>query len=309
MKHEETIYCGIDVSKHYLDAHINNKVIRFDNTLAGVQSLMTKTKDVHYVFESTGGYERTAAWYLMSHERTVSIVNPGRVRDYAKSMGQLAKTDCIDAMMITAFSRTTQPRITTLPSSGQRELHAFVDRRVQLIEIRVAESNRLETTGESLSRKMINSHLKWLKKQIVALEKLIEKAITTNTSMAIKASRIQSIQGLGKTSAVTILAHLPEIGTLPRNQVAALAGLAPYNKDSGKFRGQRHVQGGRKKIRSCLYMAALTAIRCNERMKLFYSRLVNENNRPKKVAIIAVMRKLIIAANSAVKNPHFAIDS
>ena len=171
----------------------------------------------------------------------------------------------------------------------------------------IAESNRLDTAGEPDLLKMIQKHRQWLEKQILQLEQAIEDTISGNAEMKQKAARIKSIKGLGKISAATLLAVLPEIGTLSRKEVAALAGVAPYNRDSGTFRGQRHICGGRKRLRATLYMAAVCASRSNAHLAGFYNRLVNENHRPKKVALTAVMRKLLIAANSAVKNPKFLI--
>ena len=307
MNRTKKIYCGVDVSKHYLDAYFEGRTMRFENTAKGAKALMKQAGDVHYVFESTGGYERLAAWLLLAAGRTVSVVNPGRVREYAKSMGQLAKTDRIDAQIITEYAAAASPRPAELPSAGQRKLSVLVERRQQLIEIQTAESNRLDTAGEPGLRQMIQKHLRWLGKQIDQLDEDIAKTIRDHREMSEKAERIQSIKGLGKVCAATLLAHLPEIGTLSRKEIAALAGLAPYNRDSGTFRGRRHICGGRKRLRACLYMAAVCAIRCNPHMKSFYTRLVVDNHRPKKVALTAVMRKLIIAANSAVKNPDFLV--
>lgn len=301
------IYCGVDVSKKYLDAFVSGKTIRFENTVKGVTELLSRAGDRHFVFESTGGYERLSAWFLLQEGKTVSIVNPGRVRDYARSMGQLAKTDRIDADMITRYAEVAHPKPTDPPSVDHRKLSAIVDRRQQLIEMQVAENNRLDTAGEPVLRKLIQKHLRWLKKQIDEMDQKLIEIIRENPAMQMKAKRIQSIKGLGRVCAYTLLAHLPEIGTLTRKEAAALAGLAPYNRDSGSFRGKRHICGGRKRLRACLYMAAVCASRYNPHLKEFYTRLVEENHRPKKVALTAVMRKLIIAANSAVKNPEFPV--
>jgi transposase len=307
MNPEQKIYCGVDVSKKDLDAFMGGKTIRFTNTVKGICSLMKQAGDVHYVFESTGGYERPAAWHLLAQGRTVSIVNPGRVREYAKSIGQIAKTDRIDAQVITRFAELVHPRKTELPSADHRKLTVLVERRQQLMDMLIAEGNRLETAGEPELLKMIQKHRQWLQKQILQLEQSIESTISGNAEMKQKAARIKSIKGLGNVSAATLLAVLPEIGTLSRKEVAALAGVAPYNRDSGTFRGQRHICGGRKRLRATLYMAAVCASHSNAHLAEFYNRLVNENHRPKKVALTAVMRKILIAANSAVKNPEFLI--
>lgn len=307
MNLEKKVYCGVDVSKRYLDAFIAGQTVRFENTTKGAKALIHRAGDVHYVFESTGGYERAASWVLLAADKTVSVVNPGRVREYAKSMGQLAKTDRIDARVITEYAAVADPKPAELPSVEQRKLSVLVERRQQLITMQIAENNRLDTAGEPALQKMIQQHVRWLKKQIEKLDQEIAQLIDEHHEMSEKAKRIQSIKGLGKVCAATLLAHLPEIGTLSRREIAALAGLAPYNRDSGAFRGRRHICGGRKRLRACLYMAAVCAIRSNPHMKLFYTRLVVDNHRPKKVALTAVMRKLLIAANSAVKNPDFIV--
>jgi transposase len=309
MNTEEKVYCGVDVSKHHLDVMIKGRPDRFNNTIQGVESMKVRIGNVHYVFESTGGYERLAAWLLMDAGADVSIVNPGRVRMFALSIGQLAKTDPIDAGVIAHFASVTRPEPSEKPSTSQRQLTSLVDRRQQLKDMETAETNRLETAGEPELQKMVQKHIRWLKKEVATVEARIEKAIESNAAMKTKSQHIQSIKGLGKVCAATLLAHIPEIGELSRQEVAALAGLAPYNRDSGSSSKRRHIHGGRKRIRACLYMAAVSAIQHNPVMKQFYNRLVNENHRPKKVALTAVMRKLVIAANSVVKNPEFCVVS
>ncbi|MDF7827052.1 IS110 family transposase [Pontiellaceae bacterium B12227] len=307
MNCREKVYCGVDVSKHHLDVLFKGRTTRFTNTIPGVESMMVKIGKVHYVLESTGGYERMAAWKLMDAGADVSIINPARVRFYALSMGQIAKTDPIDARMIGEFAEAVQPKPSEKPSKEQRLLTALVDRRQQLSEMRTAEVSRLETAADPYFLKLVKKHLRWIEKEIEALEKKISETISSNTLMEQKEQRIRKIKGLGKICAATLLAHIPEIGTLSRQEIAALAGLAPYNRDSGTTCKRRHIHGGRKRLRACLYMAAVCAIQHNPVMKEFYIRLVEENHRPKKVALTAVMRKLIIAANSAVKNPDFSV--
>jgi transposase len=307
MNPEQKIYCGVDVSKNYLDAFMDGKTVRFANTVKGICALIKQAGDVHYVFESTGGYERPAAWHLLAAGRIVSVVNPGRVREYAKSIGQIAKTDRIDAQVITRFAELVHPRKAELPSADQRKLAVLVERRQQLIDMLVAEGNRLDTAGEPYLHKMIQKHRRWLEKQIQQIEQSMEETMNGNAEMKQKADRIRSIKGLGSISAATLLAVLPEIGNLSRKEVAALAGVAPYNRDSGTFRGRRHICGGRKRLRACLYMAAVCASRSNPHLKVFYNRLVEENHCPKKVALTAVMRKLLIAANSAVKKSEYLV--
>lgn len=307
MNCEEKVYCGVDVSKLHLDILFKGRPARFANTTKGVESMMVRIGKVHYVLESTGGYERMAAWKLMDAGAEVSIVNPSRVRHFALSMGQLAKTDPIDAGVIGDFAAAAHPQPSEKPPKDQRVLCALVDRRQQLTEMRTAEMSRIETAADPSFLKLVKKHLHWLEKELEMLEKKIAETISSNTSMKEKNRRIQRIKGLGKICAATLLAHIPEIGTLSRQEIAALAGLAPYNRDSGTTSKRRHIHGGRKRLRACLYMAAVCAIQHNPAMKEFYIRLVEKNHRPKKVALTAVMRKLIIAANSAVKNPDFCL--
>lgn len=307
MNHDQKVYCGIDVSKHHLDAWINGKSKRYPNTVKGVEALMAHAENVHFVFESTGGYERMAAWMLMAANRPASIVNPARVRHYAISVGERAKTDRIDARIIMEFATHVHPEPARKPSKRQRMLCAYVNRRQQLTEMHTADINRLDTAGDPIFRKMVQKHLRWIKKEIGTLETKIAETIREDAHMHEASKRIQKIKGLGRICAATLLAHLPEIGTLTRQEVAALAGLAPYCRDSGNTSFRRHIQGGRKRLRACLYMAAVCAIQHNPAMKEFYRRLVEENHRPSKVALTAVMRKLLIAANSSVKNPDFGL--
>ncbi len=307
MNQEEKVYCGVDVSKKTLDARIKGKTVGFPNTVKGVKSLMARAGDVHFIFESTGGYERMAAWMIMAKGKRASIVNPARVRHFALSMGQFAKTDRIDARIITEFAEQAKPEPAKKPSKQQRTLTARVDRRQQLTGILTAETNRLDTLGDPISRKLVNKHVKWIQKQIRTLEANIEQSIKEYPEMKTKAEAIQKIKGLGKVCSSTLLAHIPEIGSISRQEITALAGLAPYNKDSGTTCFKRHIHGGRKRIRQCLYMASVCAIRHNPLMKTYYTHLTEKNHRPHKVALVAVMRKLLIAANSSVKNPNFIV--
>ena len=307
MKHDQKVYCGVDVSKAHLDAFFKGKTNRFSNTVEGVQALMTHAQGVHFVFESTGGYERMAAWMIMASNRPASIINPALVRHYAIGIGQLAKTDRIDAQIITEYAAHVHPEPNQKPSKLQRMLCVCVDRRQHLTDMHTSEKNRLDTAGDPVFRRMVQKHLRWIEKEIAMLDDKITQTIRDDEQMHEASRRIQRIKGLGRICAATLLAHLPEIGTLSRQEAAALAGLAPYCKDSGTMSFRRHIQGGRKRLRACLYMAAVCSIQHNPVMKEFYRRLTEDNHRPPKVALTAVMRKLLIAANSAVKNPDFSL--
>lgn len=304
---EDSIYCGIDVSKENLDALVGNKVKRYDNTVKGIELLMKDAEDVHYVFESTGGYEREAAWYLLKHNKRVSIINPKRVRDHAKSKGQLAKTDNIDARMITSYAQSNELRLSKIPADEQIELTGLVNRLGQVKGLISKEKNHLEGAFEKKHVSYIKKNIRFLENQKDSIGKEICEIIQASEEMTAKAESIQVISGLGPVCSMTLLAYVPELGTVSRKRIAALIGLAPYNKDSGKIKGYRHIIGGRSKVRKALYMGAVSAIQYNPIMKEFYKRLVEENHKPKKVALVAVMRKLLIAANYSVKNSDFML--
>ncbi|MDA3799718.1 MAG: IS110 family transposase [Kiritimatiellae bacterium] len=304
---DDIIYCGVDVSKKNLDALVGNKVKRYDNTMEGVKQLMKDAGDVHYVFESTGGYEREAAWWLLKHNKKVTIVNPKRVRDHAKSKGQLAKTDNIDARMITSYAQSNELRLSEIPSDEQIALTGLVNRLGQIKGFISKEKNHLEGAFEKQHISYIKKNLRFLEKQKESIGKDICEIIHESEDMTAKAESIQEISGLGPVCSMTLLAYVPELGTVSKKRIAALIGLAPYNRDSGNFKGHRHIIGGRSKVRKALYMGAVSAIQYNPIMKEFYKRLVEENHKPKKVALVAVMRKLLIAANYSVKNSDFML--
>jgi transposase len=309
MNNQSKHYCGIDVSKKKLDIYFKGKVKQYDNTIKGIEKLANSAKDAHYVLESTGGYERLAAWYLMERDHEVSIINPKRVRDYAKSTGQFAKTDKIDAKMIYQYAESINPRKSLLPPASYRRLCALIDRRLQLINMRVAELNRLDMSTDDFMIKLIEENLDQLNQQIALIEEQLKILWVDDQNLSNKISAMTKICGISIITALTILAHLPEIGHLNKQEAAALAGLAPYNRDSGGFRGKRFIYGGRAKIRTALYMPAVCAITHNPHLKIFYQRLVNENHCPSKVALTAVMRKMIVALNSSLKNPDFMLAS
>jgi transposase len=309
MNNQTKHYCGIDVSKKKLDACFKGKVKQYDNTIKGIEKLTSWAKDAHYVLESTGGDERLTAWHLMERDYDVSVINPKRVRDYAKSTGQLAKTDKLDAQIICQYAVSINPRKSQLPSASYRHLCALIDRRLQLINMRVAEQNRLDMQVDDFMTEMIEEHIGQLNRQVTLIEEELQLLWVNDQSLNNKISAMTKICGISIITALTILAHLPEIGNLNKREAAALAGLAPYNRDSGNFRGKRFTYGGRAKVKTALYMPALCAITHNPHLRCFYQRLVQENHCPGKVALTAVMRKMIVALNSALKNPDFILDN
>lgn len=307
----QIVYVGIDVSKAKLDAHIGKRVSTYQNSISGIGKLR-KAIDAHsdcchLVFESTGGYERLAAWTLLEAGYTASIVNAARVRSFAESMGQLAKTDPIDAKVITRFAESVQPRPSSLPPASLRALAARMKRRKELDDQRCQETNRLDTIADKDMRRNIEKHVRWLKRELASLDKEIDAVVDQDPQQKEKAAKIQSITGYGRVCALSLLAYMPELGTVSRKRIAALAGLAPYNKDSGKMSFKRHIRGGRKHLRDSLYMGAVSAITHNPHMRSFYNHLIQDSNKPKKVAIVAVMRKMLIAANSLLKDPDFSL--
>ena len=303
-------FIGIDIAKDSLDVHVlpARNSIRVSNNTDGHRQLLRwllEPGTCLVVIEATGGYERQ----LAAGGHHVSVVNPRQVRDFAKGLGILAKTDRIDARVIARFGQQVHPRPLVEVHEKQAELNQLVTRRRQLVELRTAENNRKETISSKDVRKSIQLIVDTLNKEIRRVEKRILALVESDDDWKGKADLLQSTPGVGKTTAATLLSDLPELGTLNRQQIAALAGVAPLNRDSGKFRGTRSVWGGRASVRCVLYMAALSAKRSNPVIRVFAQRLISQNKKPK-VVTTACMRKLLIILNTMVKtnthwNPQF----
>lgn len=304
----ETKYVGIDVSKKNLDLKSTLFEIRIDNQSKSILRFAKKykDKDLHFICESTGGYESLAANLLTSEGFKVSIVNAKRVRQFAKACGILAKTDCIDAQVLVRYGEVIQPMIYQVPSAIQSQLSHLVDRREQLVEMCTMEKNRTELCGNKMILTALNDHIKILEQQIKEIETQVEGLIKSENEFSQKAALLRSIVGVGPILTASLLAYLPELGTLTRREVAALVGVAPFNHDSGKKTGIRKIEGGRGKLRHTLYMASQTAVNFNPILKEYYQRL-KQNGKPHKVALVAVMRKLLIACNSILKNEYFSL--
>jgi transposase len=251
--------------------------------------------------EATGGLERRIAGELIDAGHPVAIVNPRQVRDFARGTGKLAKTDRIDALVLARFAQQVQPRIAEKSSEKQVELAGLIIRRRQLQSSAVAESNRRETAGTSEARKSIEKHLNWLRKEVVRIDAAIARLIASDETWRGQVERLKSVPGVGPTTSATLVAELPELGRLNRREISALVGLAPYNHDSGKLRGKRSIWGGRLSVRSALYMAALTARRCNPIIRAFADRL-KQAGKPFKVILTACMRKLLVILNSILRD-------
>lgn len=301
----ENVFVGIDVSKACLDvaARPQNKRWGVANNEPGIESLVASVKETRptlIVLEATGGLEMPLVATLAAAELPVVVVNPRQVRDFAKATGTLAKTDTIDADMLAWFGEAVRPEVRPLKDSQAQELAALITRRRQLVDMLTAEKNRLNTAPRRV-RKDINAHIRWLEKRIKDVNDDLGKSVRQTPAWREKDNLLQSAPGVGPVLSVTLLAALPELGLLNRRQIAALVGLAPFNRDSGQSRGKRSIWGGRAEIRAVLYMSTLSAIRHNPIIREFYLRLTCAG-KEHKVAITACMRKLLTILNTMVKN-------
>ena len=300
-------FVGIDVSQEYLDMAVSGqkRVLRVANDEAGLQSLMRQLQEKEpelIVMEASGGYERQAAAVLLAAGLPVAVVNPRQARDFARSLGQLAKTDAIDARVLARFAGVLKPAPARLSEEATQQLRELELRRRQIVEMIVAERNRLRTAPRTADR--IQEHLRWLEDEVRRTEKEIEGLIQSDPDLEAKAAILKSVPGVGRTVSATLLGSLPELGLLNRKEIAALVGVAPLNWDSGKLRGKRAIWGGRAHVRSTLYMAALVASRYNPVIRPFYERLCAAG-KPKKLALVAAMRKLLIILNSMLRTRTF----
>jgi transposase len=303
------VHAGLDVAKASLQLHLQGKSHDLPNTPAGHAQMIKHLAAVpgsHVICEATGGYERGVVAALHAAQVPVSVLNPARVRQFARASGQLAKTDPIDAAVLTAFGRAFAPEATAARTAVEIKMLALTTRRLQLLELRVAEAQRADTCADPALRKLFTAWLTQVEKQAAKVEALIEELLGAETKLAGQVQRLDDISGVGRVTAVMVLATMPELGRLNRGQAAALAGLCPYNRDSGKWAGKRCISGGRAEVRRALYMAALSASRCNPLLKAFYERLIAAG-KPAKVALTALMRKLIVLMNHLLKNPTFSL--
>lgn len=298
------MYVGIDIAKAHVDVKGQtwSDVERYLNEKRQIKKLVKRlnTEDTTLVvMESTGGYERELAKALDDAAIKVAVVNPWRTRNFAKSLGLRAKTDPIDTGVILRFAETIKPEPTKVLTDQEYELRQLLIRRIQMIKQKTQEKNRLEHACP-LVKKSILSVIRSLNTHIKAITKQIDKLIKKDSSMAQTADLLQSAKGVGQIVAYSLIALLPELGQLNRKAIAALVGVAPYNRDSGNHSGQRSIIGGRSEIRSVLYMATLTAIRCNSKIRIFYRTLLSRGKK-KKVALVACMRKFLVCLNAMVK--------
>lgn len=301
----ERTYVGIDVSKKCLDVVLrpSGEYLEATNDEQGIRSLVARLEEACpalVVLEATGGLEQTVAAALALASVPVAVVNPRQVRDFAKALGRLAKTDKIDAVVLSHFAEAVRPEPRPLADEDARELHALVLRRRQILDMITAESNRARTAPKSLKRR-IEVHLRWLKKELERANEDLERAVRESPVWREKDDLLRSVPGVGPTLSATLLAELPELEHLDRRRLAALVGVAPLNRDSGTLRGIRTTWGGRSSVRKTLYMATLSATRSNPAIQEFYGRLVAAG-KPKKVALTACMRKLLAIVGAVLRN-------
>lgn len=301
---------GIDVSKNKLDVADCPKsfVDRFDNDASDHQELLKKlpaAESCLVVLEATGGYEKCVVLELVNAGYLVSVVNPRQVRNFAKALGILAKTDRIDARLIARFGQQVRPRAIAQFHEKQDELDQLVTRRRQLIASRTAEKNRMCTATSKVVCKSLQKIVDQLSKEIRRIDAEIAWLVKSDDEWKGRAELLQSAPGVGEITATTLIAEVPELGQLNRQKISALVGVAPFNRDSGQFRGRRTIFGSRRAVRSVLYMAALATRRCNPVIRAFADRLEAQGKLPK-VILVACMRKLLVILNTMVKtNAHW----
>jgi transposase len=304
------IYAGIDVAKRTLALDGPGGRCLLANELGGhrgvVKLLGKSIEPVHVIVEASGGYEQGLVRALHEAQLRVSVVEPGRVRAFARAKGLRAKTDPIDAGVLRAFGEAIQPEPTLPPSQEQLRLGELVTRRSQLIDSLVAESNRSAHYRDALLRHQATAYRRLLQRQIEQCEETIAQLIAADPAMEQRSLRLQQVKGVGAITAAILLADMPELGSLRDESAAALAGVAPYNDDSGPIHGIRRIRGGRASVRRALYMAALSAVRHDPVFQRFYQRLRSAGKKPL-VALVAVMRKLIILLNRLLKNPALVL--
>jgi len=305
MSHGYDKFVGIDVSKDSLDVHglPTGSPSRFDNTAEGRAQLLSslpKAGTSLSVVEATGGYERGLVAEAVTAGHHIAVVNPRQVRDFAKAFNVLAKTDRIDASVIARFAETTRPEPVGY-SERQEQLRELIVRRRQLIDHRTAEKNRCETARSSLVRNSVRKLIETINKDIARIDRAVVELVQSNNDWRDRYKRVSEVPGIGKQTAAVMLAELPELGHLNRQQVSSLVGVAPFNRDSGQFRGRRSIWGGRVGVRNVLYMAALSAKRSNPVIRAFAARLLAKG-KPPKVVITACMRKLLTILNALLRS-------
>ena len=303
---EHTTFVGIDVAKDHLDVHIRptDEAFRVSHDDAGFAVLLARLRaaaPILVVLEASGGYEVTVAAALASASLPLAVVNPRQVRDYARALGQLAKTDRLDARVLARFAETVRPAARPVPDAQAQALGELIARRRQLVDMLVAEQNRRRLLRDRRLQRHVDAHIAWLEEALRRLDHDLTTLVRSTPVWREADDLLRSVPGIGPVTASTLIADLPELGRLDRRRIAALVGLAPFARDSGAFRGRRMIAGGRAPIRRVLYMATLSAIKCNPAIRAFHHRLVTAG-RPGKVAITAAMRKLLTILNAMLRD-------
>ena len=303
------LFVGIDVSKDCLDVAVRptGEAWQLPHNSRGINDLVERLGELApqlVVLEATGGMEMVLAGELAASQLAIAVVNPRHVRDFARAAGKLAKTDALDAQVLAHFAEAMRPASRPLPDDASQELRALMARRRQLVEMITAEKNRLRTAAPRI-RPKVQEHIRWLEESLKDLDRDMEDFMRSSPMWRDKDQLLRSTPGVGPVLSMTLLSDLPELGALNRGEIAALVGVAPFNRDSGALRGKRTVWGGRRQVRAALYMAALVATRYNPVLRDFYQRLCDAG-KPKKVALTACMRKLLTILNVMVKhNRHW----
>lgn len=306
-----TIHAGLDIAKLNLQLHCAGRVHDLPNTPVGhrrLLNLLASQPGVHVVCEATGGYERDIVATLQAAQIPVSVLNPARVRHFARATGQRAKTDHIDAAVLSAYGRALQPKPTEPRTEHEEQLAELIRRRAQILEVLVAQRQQAERLALPSLRRQSQRLVRRLEQDMEEIEDQLKELRAKASELDERLQKLETITGVGTITALGVLAELPELGTLNRRQAAALAGLAPHPRESGQWRGRRSIGGGRAPVRRSLYMAALVAAHSNHQLKEFYQRL-RAAGKPAKVALTAVMRKLIVLMNHILKNPAFVLQN
>lgn len=305
---DQKVYIGIDVSKDGLQVDpFDSGLSEIANDVGAIRSLVKRLQacgELVICCEATGGYEKLLVEELMAKGIAVAVVNPKQVRDFARSKGILAKTDKIDARVLSEFGCQNQPRSRVPEPDWLSPLRLFLVRRDELLAMRKQEKNRLSPKPPAQMTRFIQTHIRQLDKHITAIDQQVDQLRQTWTDLNARVERITEINSMGAQSAVYLSAFVPELGRISENQAAALVGVAPFNRDSGCMKGRRTIQGGRARVRKVIYMAALSASRSNPILSAYYQQLV-ERGKPPKVALVAVMRKMVCLVNRLFADPQF----
>lgn len=302
----DAVCVGIDVSKETLQVAVvpSGEQWTSPQTAGALDQLLMRLQALHptiIVIEATGGYERAVVAAGAAAQLPVAVVNPRQVRAFAVALGHAAKTDAIDAVVLAQFAARVQPPVRRLPDTDTQALAALVARRRQLLDMLTAERQRLEQATTTAVRRSVRQHVAWLERRVTDVDDDIGGAIEHSPLWRVHEDLLRSVPGIGPVVARTLLAELPELGRLDRRAIAALVGVAPFNRDSGRWRGRRMIAGGRASVRAVLYMGALAATRHNLTLRAYYQRL-RQAGKPPKVALVAVMRKLLTIINAMVKH-------